>query len=426
MSLRLSDILDADDDLASRATYRLLEPALRRRVRGIVRRAVPASCSCRDGRTCDTCRTIIDDLVLDAHRKLREAARGRLPRTRATGGGPGEEVREWRLLVDGLTAPAETAALDADTAGSMLAAAGTLRDSPSRPYRRTSPSDQAWLRAAVAQLVLYPTRNLDVELRRRAAVKRGLPARPMRGLDSSPAAGPLADDPPADCALRELVTGLWADVAHPYDLPATGRRHGLSPDAARVALHRGLDLLRAHDPARYRALVAGPLAARAADGTRSRPGAAFRPGAASWAEAARTPADGPSETGRETEHARSALLTKITSDVAPEHPDAVAALAPTTVTAPPCRTRSGTGSRRRQRDHLVTLRLLHTLLDAADGRAVDPVGRCRRLRGVDEPAAREEIRHLTMLVAAAGVMWVDKLVRQAENDQPPENGQPPA
>ncbi len=65
------------------------------------------------------------------------------------------------------------------------------------------------------------------------------------------------------------------------------------------------------------------------------------------------------------------------------------------------------------------LRLLRSLLDAADGRAVDPVGHCRRLRGVDEPAAREEIRHLATLVAAAGVMWVDALVQRLENGRPP-------
>ncbi|WP_322769757.1 hypothetical protein, partial [Frankia sp. Cr1] len=173
MSLRLSAILDADDDRAARATCRLLEPALRRRVRAIVRRALPGACACQDGRVCHICQAIIDDIILAAHSKLRDAARGQLPYTRGTQERPGEEVREWRLLVDGLTEPAETASLDADVAGSMLAAYKPSRSGPSRQAEQATPPDQAWLRAAWAQLIHYRTTNLEIDLRRSAAVERG-------------------------------------------------------------------------------------------------------------------------------------------------------------------------------------------------------------------------------------------------------------
>ncbi|WP_322762689.1 hypothetical protein [Frankia sp. Cr2] len=407
MSLRLSAILDADDDRAARATCRLLEPALRHRVRAIVRRALPGACACRDGRVCHTCQETVDDIILDGHRKLRDAARGQLPYTRAKQERPGEEIREWRLLVDGLTEPAETASLDADVAGSMLAAYKPSRSGPSRQAGQATQPDQAWLRAVWAQLIHYPTKNLEIDLRRRAAVKRGLLARPMRSLDSSPAAGPLSDDPPADSALREFVIGLWANVSHPYDLPATEQSHGLSPEAARAVLDRGLGLLCAHDPALYRTLVTGPLAARA-------PGSAGRGETAQVAgEAAQIAADYAIETDPATDHARSALLAEIASETAPDIPDIPDAPAPRRGMRP------GTARGRRQHDRRVALRLLRSLLDAADGRAVDPVGHCRRLHGVDEPAAREEIRHLATLVAAAGVMWVDDLVQRLENGRPP-------
>ncbi|WP_322754866.1 hypothetical protein [Frankia sp. Cas3] len=420
MSLRLSAILDADDDRAARATCRLLEPALRRRVRAIVRRALPGACACQDGRVCHICQAIIDDIILAAHSKLRDAARGQLPYTRATQERPGEEVREWRLLVDGLTEPAETASLDADVAGSMLATYKPSRSGPSRQAGQATPPGQAWLRAAWWQLIHYRIKNLEIDLRRSAAVERGLPARPMRSLDSSPAALPLAGDPPADSALREFVIGLWANVSHPYDLPATEQRHGLSPDAARAALDRGLGLLCAHDPALYRTLVTGPLAARA-------PGSADRGETAQVAaEAAKITADFAIETDPDTDHARSALLAEIASETAPDIPNAPLPTpqqtpTPTQAQAQASRrgTRPGAARGRRQPDQRVALRLLRSLLNAADGRAVDPVGHCRRLRGVDEPAAQEEIRHLATLVAAAGVMWVDDLVQRLENGQPP-------
>jgi hypothetical protein len=54
------------------------------------------------------------------------------------------------------------------------------------------------------------------------------------------------------------------------------------------------------------------------------------------------------------------------------------------------------------------------VLDAGDGRAVDPVAGCRRLRRVDEPTARAEIHRLAVLVAAAGVAWVDGLLHRLE------------
>ncbi|WP_322770311.1 hypothetical protein, partial [Frankia sp. Cr1] len=219
-------------------------------------------------------------------------------------------------------------------------------------------------------------------------------------------------------ALREFVIGLWANVSHPYDLPATEQRHGLSPDAARAALDRGLGLLCAHDPALYRTLVTGPLAARA-------PGSAGRGETAQVAaEAAKITADFAIETDPDTDHARSALLAEIASETAPEIPDAPLPTPQQTQAQAQAQTsrrgtRPGTARGRRQRDRRVALRLLRSLLDAADGRAVDPVGNCRRLRGVDEPAAQEEIRHLATLVAAAGVMWVDDLVQRLENGRPP-------
>ncbi|MDT3440473.1 hypothetical protein [Pseudofrankia sp. BMG5.37] len=264
MGLCVFDILDADGDLAAFALVRFLEPALRVRVRRVARTSVPWLCSCHGSTLCDTCGGLINKFLCVAQAKLRVCAAGGLPTTRA-----GVPLNELAVIASGMTEPAATARLGADEAGRELFAYTARR---TRPVGGPAPrgqgqgpapaahTDEAWLRACWAQLVLHPTRKLDVDIVREDAVRRGMPAKPMDALDASPARGPLAAEPLADAAVRELIIGLHAQVVDPFQLPATEKKFGVAVVQARAALDRGRALLRAHDPNLYETLVAGPVA----------------------------------------------------------------------------------------------------------------------------------------------------------------------
>ncbi|MBL7487459.1 hypothetical protein I6A60_05940 [Frankia sp. AgB1.9] len=375
--LQVCDLLDADDTVAAFALARFLRPAFVVRIRRVVRTSVPWLCSCDRETLCDTCGELVNTYLFDAYRKLRACARGELPVTRA-----GEPLRELRDLVAGLSDPAPTASLDVDEAGRQLAAYTARGSRPSGVATpATSPAeapvaDEVWLRKAWGQLVWYPTQKLDIDLVRKDAVRRGMPARPMRTLDESAARAPLAADPAADGAVRELVTGLHANVTSPLQLPSTQTRLGGSASDARAALERGLELLRRHEPQAYETLVAGPLAARGDGRLPARP-AQPRP------TARLDDAD-----GLGAEVARRALRAEITAAYA-------------------------LGSERRTGEPPLVA-LLTALVDAGYGRTVDLAGRCGRLLRLDEAAARAEVARLAALAAEAGLPWLDELLTRPE------------
>jgi len=416
MSLPVFDILGPDGDLAAFALARFLEPSLRVRVRRVVRTSVPWLCSCDGQMLCDTCGGLVNKLLGAAHAKLRACARGELPTTKA-----GVPLREFAVIAGGMTEPAPTALLDADEAGRELVAYTTRHARPAGPAAAKNPAgpaarspavytDETWLRACWAQLVLHPTRKLDVDLIREDAVRRGLPAKPMEALKGSPARGPLAADPQADAAVRELIVGLHANVADPFQLPATEKAFGLAAAPARAALDRGRALLRAHDPSLYETLVAGPVAGRGlgqlpARPARPRPGA--EPDGVPGAGACLASFVGPSGLGGPSGLASFAGLATgqpgADGGAAPTTEQARRALRAEITAALDGAARSG----RRRAGQPGPVRLLAAIVDAVTGQDVDLVARCRRLLRLDEAAAGAELARLGMLVAAAGVSWLD-------------------
>ncbi|WP_035957483.1 hypothetical protein [Parafrankia sp. EUN1f] len=383
MSLYLEDMLVSDDDIAARAAHRFLSPALHRRVRSVVRAYDPASCHCHDSRICAFCEALADDILLTNYQRIRKAACGDLPQTRA-----GEVIREWQSMIRSLRDPAGAGAINADHAGGLLAAyaPSTVPAGGARSGKTTSEEEHVWLRPAWAQLVNYPTRMLGIELRRRAAVRRGLPARPMRSLDASPVAGRLRMDPVADSALREFVVGLWAQVADPYDLPETSATHGVSAAQAGEALDRGRALLRRHDLPLDTVLLANPLAERAG------------PESLSALDGDRLVAR-PDEHCTTVEQARAEITARISGELT-----GIAESRHWNSKAP-------------MFSHGPLVSVLRSLVDLAEGSRADPAKVCRGMGGIGEDAARREVSRLAVLLSEAGIAWLDGLLTGLERSE---------
>ncbi|MGW2146808.1 hypothetical protein ACWCOT_21065 [Nonomuraea bangladeshensis] len=153
----------------------------------------------------------------------------------------GVPVRELALVREHLTAP-EAAYEDVTVLAQVLRGP-------------TVEGEAAWLRAARAQLIHYPLARLEERIRRDDAVRRGAAAKPDRDLREAVWAAPLRTDP---ATLDLLIFAVFrarrgasvCDIPIPVDLC---ERHGLSQEEARRRLDAALRHLRILKPAFYAA-----------------------------------------------------------------------------------------------------------------------------------------------------------------------------
>jgi hypothetical protein len=247
----ISQIGDASDPIAFRAFYKLVIPALRAATRHQLRSVFHPDRSCyrpdRDqaGSICADCAAVVDDLALDSFVRLRRAVIGETNQT-----AKGTPVRELALVAAHLCSP-DAATEQVETIAAQLVRLD-LRDPDAGP---------AWLRAARAQLVYYPTRHLTAELRRDLAVARHGAAKPDRDLTSAAWAAPLRTSRAGLELLIAFIYRLRLGVADPYHTPSDIRdRHQLSVCAADDLLHMTLRRLREIRPEFFYANVYTPLA----------------------------------------------------------------------------------------------------------------------------------------------------------------------
>ncbi|GGO71161.1 hypothetical protein GCM10012289_36240 [Nonomuraea cavernae] len=184
---------------------------------------------------------MIADLLLRGYARFRKALAGGPPCTRT-----GETVREMEAAIRWLTSP--------EAAHEILTR--KARQIRQRPTEGEPPG----LRAARAQLVHHPLRNLEAQVRRADATRRGASAKPDRDLRDSTWAKPLRADRVAFQLLLDAVTRLRHGAVDPYDIPLVLLNSlGVDLLPARRILREALDGLRTLRPAFYRANVTGYL-----------------------------------------------------------------------------------------------------------------------------------------------------------------------
>lgn len=238
--MALAALASPRQSVAFEAYFTLISPALRQAARLPLLRARHNGRPCHSAagqHWCDRCEQDVDDLLLIGFDRLRTTQAGRPPRTRT-----GEPVHEMQTVLRWMTGPAATESL------SHLA---------KQLKRRPTAEEPPGLRAARAQLVYYPLRNLEAQVRREEAIARGASARPERDLRQAAWAAPLREDAVAFDLLVDAVVRLRNGSRDLYGIPADRLdRHGLDPAAARSTLRRALDLLRSVRPEFYTANIA--------------------------------------------------------------------------------------------------------------------------------------------------------------------------
>jgi hypothetical protein len=225
----LDAIAAASESTAFSAYYSLVSPALRSAARGPLRRGRHGGAPCRGidaTQWCDDCVQDYHDRLLTGFARLRKTLAGDPPRTRT-----GEPVRELELVACWIT-------MESTRRENLSDWARLLRGRP-------LPGEPAEIRAARAQLVHYPVRHLEAEIRRAEAVRRGTSARPDRDLRTAAWAVPLRADKAAFELLLDAVVRLRHGARDPYDIPAT-QLQALHLDLAeaRHRLRRALTSLR--------------------------------------------------------------------------------------------------------------------------------------------------------------------------------------
>lgn len=238
--MNLAAVASAHETTAFPAYFSLVSPALRDIARGPLRRARHDGrpCGGADGtHWCDECEQTVHDHLLRGYTKLRKALAGTPPQTRA-----GDPVREVELIVRWLTSP-QARAEGLDLTARLL-------------RRRPSDGEPAGIRAVRAQLVHYPLRSLEAQVRREDATGRGASARPERDLRTSEWAWPLRENEVAFELLVDAVVRLRNGACDPCEIPADQlNRHGLDLPTAERSLRDALDRLRVLRPGFYMANV---------------------------------------------------------------------------------------------------------------------------------------------------------------------------
>jgi hypothetical protein len=309
----------------------------------------------RGGHPCAECVEVIDDLVLDTFTRLRRAIAGQIAYTKT-----GELVTELALVAAHVQS---TEATDEDAA---TMAARLIRLNLSDPD-----AGQAWLRAAKAQLVHYPTRYLTATLRRDIARTRGGAARPDRDLTTAAWATPLRRSKAGLELLIAFVYRLRQGAPNPHPVPEDIQsRHELTDAQAYTLLRATLEQLRTVRPGFFNANIAAPLAL----GYQTSLG----------------DADPAADAHREPEqhilalenagHAR-AVLSRLVSR------------------------RPGEGDQWRRRRNAYR-QILLAITAVADGDRIDLLGRCTQRLGLPELPTSRMLRKLARLVADAGTDWV--------------------
>ncbi|MEU1730448.1 hypothetical protein [Streptosporangium sp. NPDC020145] len=239
--MHLGDLAAPDRSAAFLVYHALISPTLRDLIRGPLRRARHGGrpCSGVSGtHWCDECEQETNDRLLDGYAPLRRALAGDPPRTRA-----GEPVRELETVARWVASP-EAARQDVGHAALLI-------------RRRPSDGEPAAIRAARAQLVHYPLRSLEAQVRRKVATARGASAQPLRDLRQADWAAPLRQDPVAFALLTDAVVRLRGVTRDLFAVsPAVLGEHGLDVRTARRLLRDTLERLRELRPAFYTANVA--------------------------------------------------------------------------------------------------------------------------------------------------------------------------
>ncbi|TDC84513.1 hypothetical protein [Actinomadura sp. 7K507] len=354
----VAHLADQDDAIAFAAFHTLVSPALRAVARGPLRRARHSGRACEapvGAGWCAECEASADDLVMESFTRLRAALVGPLPTTRS-----GEPVREMALVCEHL--------MSAEAGEESTAAlAVKLRDGATE-------GEDAWLRAARAQLVHYPLGLLEERVRRADAVRRGASARPERDLRQAAWAAPLRQDATILDLLVLAVFRARRGVPELFDVPDDLReRHDLSRAEAARRMAEALCALRKTNPAFFAANI-GDAVPSGLDVT----------------------VDGPEdqlEAAASREAARATMRRLLAGGADEPVAQAGRRLAYRAVVAAVCAVGSG-----RRSDPL-------EVAEAKLGLAPRPAGRL--------------VRRLAVLVAAAGVDWSERLTVE-----PPTGGSP--
>ncbi len=362
-TLTIADIASANDEIAFLAFSEFVGPPLWARVVRGVHRAKPGTCACCPERPplfdvtdvpteplCHRCMKLWTDHLMSGFRVLRQALAGQVPTVSPRSHNAGQEIREWRVICDHILAP-DAELEDASAVGAIL------RDFVPR---EASPAGLGWLRAAWAQLIHYPTAGRIVPtVRRESADERGLPTRPETAIGKAVWAAPLRVDPVSRDILIEFLLGIRDEITDPYSLPSMELKFGLTAVEVAERLQRSLALLRQHNRDFYERAVAVPLA-------RTAPDEIFGGHMPSPEDICVAAAD--------ANVPRNAIIVELRSK-----PDVVGAL--------------------------------RAIVDAAYGKGRDVVAVVRRQLRLDGEHARAEVTRLVRLVVAAGVGWVDLLLR---------------
>ena len=365
--MRVADMADADEAIAFAAFYELVAPAMGTAIRGPAASVFHGGRGCPGpavptarARWCADCQEVLDDLLLESFTRLRSAIAGAVCRTST-----GEPVREL-LTVARHALSAEADAEDTVDTGVAL-----------RRQRLAADLGGGWLRAAMAQLVVYPTRHLTSQLRRQAAVARGASARPDRDLRTARWAAPLR----GDAAGLELL--IWyterarqATVVDPLMVPEPLlRRFTLDPTQAATRLSAALRQLRMVNPDFYAANIQTTVPLLVGSATELSP-------MANQVTADPYPAILPGSRSA----ARTALARMVTIRVG-----------------------ESTGLTGRRRSYRAVLRAV-CLAGDGDRRAGTRVWRiCQQRLALRPEAARRLVNRLALLVGVAGLEWADCL-----------------
>ncbi|WP_422768905.1 hypothetical protein ACN28C_19100 [Plantactinospora sp. WMMC1484] len=318
---------------------------------------------------CAHCADVRDEHIRRQFDRLRRNASNRSTDGGNTGIGGPSRIEEINKVVSFLYGP-HASIIDPDAAGADLL---RYAHHPDRANADIAP----WLRAIYWQFVHQDQRRAIAELRRRSATARGMHARPERDLTTARWAAPLAEDPIGLDLLISFVIGLRDQVSDPWRIPHAAATHGLSNQQVRLRLTAALSRLRRINPSFYDANVAAPLHRRAdrLDPCDDLPGARPIRGSApdDPAEQYTDPGDTPQRRRR-----RQVLLRLL---------------------ANPAVRRSGLP------------KLLAEMCAVALDRCVTDLDKsCARRLRLPADAARRRLELLAVLVAGAGVEWLDDLL----------------
>ena len=245
--MKIANVLDATPDIAFRAYYSFVKPALVAAMRSELESVWHPGRHCGQFHTmdmCGDCGAAVDDTALDGFRRLSSVAdEVRMSTTRD------KPIHELRLIVGHVQS---IDAFDEDVADMA------------RRLKRLDLADPhagpPWLRAAKAQLITYPTRHTRSSQRREKAVAAGAAARPERDLRTAKWSAPLRDSPEYVPLILAFIYRIRNGAYDPYRMPDDLLDSlSLSPRDAPDRLEDALRRLKQINVDFFRANIEGPL-----------------------------------------------------------------------------------------------------------------------------------------------------------------------